>query len=39
VELGPNQAIRAETGAMLYMEDEIEMKTSTGGGISKGFKR
>lgn len=39
IELDPNEGVRAEAGAMLYMEDGIEMQTSTGGGIFKGFKR
>jgi uncharacterized protein (TIGR00266 family) len=39
VELDPQEAVRAEAGAMLYMEDDIEMQTGTGGGIFKGLKR
>jgi uncharacterized protein (TIGR00266 family) len=39
VELDPNEGIQAEAGAMLYMEDGIEMQTTTGGGIFKGLKR
>lgn len=39
VELDPGEAIRAEAGAMMYMEDGIEMQTSTDGGIFSGFKR
>ncbi len=39
VELDPGEGIRAEAGAMLYMEDGIEMQTTTGGGLFKGFKR
>lgn len=39
VELDPNEAVRAEAGAMLYMENGIQMQTNTGGGIFKGFKR
>jgi len=31
--------VRAEAGAMMYMEEGIEMQTSTGGGLFKGFKR
>jgi uncharacterized protein (TIGR00266 family) len=31
--------IRAEAGAMMYMDNSIEMETSTGGGIVKGLKR
>jgi uncharacterized protein (TIGR00266 family) len=37
--LDPMEAVRAEIGAMTYMEQGIEMQTSTGGGIFKGFKR
>jgi len=39
VELDPGEGVRAEVGAMMYMEDGIEMQTSSGGGIFKGFKR
>lgn len=39
VELDPQEGVRAEAGAMLYMEDGIEMQTGTGGGLFKGFKR
>lgn len=39
VELDPAEAVRAEAGAMLYMEDGIQMQTSTGGGIFSGLKR
>jgi len=39
IELDPGEGIRAEAGAMMYMEDGIEMQTSTGGGLFKGFKR
>ena len=39
VELDPGEGIRAEAGTMTYMEDGIEMQTSTGGGIVKGLKR
>lgn len=39
IELDPREAVRAEAGAMMYMEDGIEMQTSTDGGIFKGFKR
>ncbi len=39
VELDPGESVRAEAGAMMYMEDGIEMQTSTGGGLFKGFKR
>lgn len=39
VELDPNEVVRAEVGAMLYMEEGIQMQTGTGGGIFSGFKR
>ncbi len=39
VELDPGEGVRAEVGAMMYMEDGIKMQTSTGGGLFSGFKR
>ncbi len=39
IELDPNEAVRAEVGTMMYMEEGIEMQTSTGGGIFAGLKR
>ncbi len=39
VELDPREAVRAEVGAMLYMEQGIAMQTGTGGGLFSGFKR
>jgi uncharacterized protein (TIGR00266 family) len=39
VELDPGEGIRAEVGTMAYMEDGIEMQTSTGGGLMAGLKR
>ncbi|MGI5920237.1 MAG: TIGR00266 family protein [Syntrophomonadaceae bacterium] len=39
IELDPGEGVRAEAGAMMYMEQGIEMQTSTGGGIFQGFKR
>ncbi len=39
IELDAGEGVRAEVGAMLYMEGGIEMQTSTGGGLFKGFKR
>jgi len=41
VEIGldPGEGVRAEAGAMLYMEQGIEMQTNTGGGVFSGFKR
>jgi uncharacterized protein (TIGR00266 family) len=39
IELEPGQILRAESGAMMYMTDGVEMSTTTGGGLSSGFKR
>ena len=39
IELDPGEAVRAEAGAMLYMDEGIEMDTGTGGGFMKGLKR
>lgn len=39
VQLDPGEAVRAETGAMLYMEEGIEMQTNADGGLFQGFKR
>lgn len=39
VELDPGEAARGEVGTMMYMDEGIEMQTSTGGGIFKGLKR
>lgn len=39
IELDPQETVRAEVGTMLYMEDDINMQTTTGGGILKGLKR
>jgi uncharacterized protein (TIGR00266 family) len=39
IELDSGEGVRAEAGAMLYMDGGIEMQTSTGGGLFKGFKR
>jgi uncharacterized protein (TIGR00266 family) len=39
IELDPDEGVRAEVGAMLYMEDDIKMQTNTGGGLFSGFKR
>lgn len=39
VELDPDEGVRAEVGAMMFMEPGIEMQTSTGGGLFSGFKR
>ncbi len=39
IELDPGEGVRAEAGAMTYMGPGIELQTSTGGGVFKGFKR
>ncbi len=39
VELDPGEGVRAEAGAMMYMGPGVELQTSTGGGLFKGFKR
>lgn len=39
VELDPGEGVRAEAGTMMYMEEGVEMQTSTGGGVFKGLKR
>lgn len=39
IELDPGEGVRAEVGALLYMEDDIQMETSTGSGIFSGVKR
>ena len=39
IELDPGEGVRAEAGAMMYMENGIEMQTGTGGGLFRGFKR
>ena len=39
ITLDPGEAVQAEAGAMMFMEDEIEMITGTGGGVMKGIKR
>ena len=39
IELDPGEGVRAEAGTMIYMEDGIDMQTSTGGGLLKGLKR
>ena len=39
IELDPHEGVRAEVGAMMYMDQGIEMQTTAGGGISKAFKR
>lgn len=39
IELDPGEAVQAEVGAMLYMDQGIKMDTGTGGGIFAGLKR
>jgi uncharacterized protein (TIGR00266 family) len=39
IELDPGEGVRAEAGALTYMEPGVEMQTSTGGGVFKGLKR
>jgi uncharacterized protein (TIGR00266 family) len=37
--LDRGETVRAEAGAMMYMEPGVDMETSTGGGLFKGLKR
>ena len=39
ITLDPDEAVQAEAGAMMFIENGIEMSTETGGGIMKGVKR
>lgn len=39
IELDPGEGVRAEAGTLTYMDESIEMQTTTGGGIFKGLKR
>lgn len=39
IELDPGEGVRAEAGAMTYMDAGVQMQTGTGGGMFKGFKR
>ncbi|MGE5599850.1 MAG: TIGR00266 family protein [Bacteroidota bacterium] len=39
IALDPGEGVRAEAGALMFMEEGLEMQTSTGGGIFQGFKR
>jgi uncharacterized protein (TIGR00266 family) len=39
VMLKPGEAARGEVGTMMYMDEGINMQTTTGGGIFKGLKR
>ena len=39
ITLDPEEAVQAEAGAMMFMENGVEMNTETGGGLMKGMKR
>ena len=39
IALGAREAVRAEPGSFMWMENGIEMATSTGGGLMSGLKR
>mmetsp|Transcript_103501 Transcript_103501/g.297383 ORF Transcript_103501/g.297383 Transcript_103501/m.297383 type:complete len:166 (-) Transcript_103501:349-846(-) len=39
VDILPGQALRAESGNLIYMSDGVEMETSATGGMSAGFAR
>ena len=39
IELDPQEGVRAEAGAMTYMDSGVQMQTGTGGGMFRGFKR
>ncbi|HUG40575.1 MAG TPA: TIGR00266 family protein [Longimicrobiales bacterium] len=39
VALDPGESVRAEAGAMLYITQDIQIQTTTGGGVFKGVKR
>ena len=39
IELDAGEGVRAEAGTMTYMENGIDMQTSTGGGLFQGLKR
>jgi uncharacterized protein (TIGR00266 family) len=39
IELDPSEGVRAEVGAMMFMEEGIQMETGTGGGLFKGLRR
>lgn len=39
IALDPNEIVQAEAGAMMFMEDGIEMKTEMQGGLFGGIKR
>ena len=39
IELDPGEGVRAEAGAMMFMENGIQMQTNMDGGLFGGFKR
>ena len=39
INLEPDQVLRAESGAMMFMTEGVGINTTTGGGLSEGFKR
>jgi uncharacterized protein (TIGR00266 family) len=39
ITLDPGEAVQAEAGAMMFLEEGIVMNTETGGGLMKGVKR
>jgi uncharacterized protein (TIGR00266 family) len=39
IELDPDEGVRAEAGAMLYMGSRVAMETGTDGGVFRGVKR
>jgi uncharacterized protein (TIGR00266 family) len=39
ITLDPGEGVRAEVGAMMYMHGDVEMQTSSGGGLMSGLKR
>lgn len=39
IELDPGEGVRAEAGAMVYMDNGIDIQTMSGGGLFNGFKR
>ncbi len=39
ITLDPGEAVQAEPGALMFMEEDIDMGTSTGGGLFSGLKR
>ncbi len=39
ITLDPGEGVRAEPGSMMFMEEGIEMETSTAGGVMTGLKR